>query len=61
MKPANYGVTVQQVLDARADLRCELTVLRGKAKKEKQINRRVELNLKIKRQEAELAKAKRQL
>jgi hypothetical protein len=30
-------------------------VLRGKAAKEKQLNRRVELNLEIKRREAELS------
>jgi hypothetical protein len=42
-------------LDAHAQLQRELTVLRAKAKKEKQINRRVELNLEIKRVEAQLA------
>jgi hypothetical protein len=46
---------LHEELDAHAQLQRELTVLRAKAKKEKQINRRVELNLKIKRLEAELA------
>jgi hypothetical protein len=48
-------------LDAHAQLQRELAVLRAKAKKEKQINRRVELNLKIKRLEAELAATQRKL
>ena len=42
-------------LDAHAQLQRELTVLRARAKKEKQINRRVELNLRIKKLETELA------
>ena len=43
-------------LEAHARLQRDLTVLRAKAAKEKQLNRRVELNLEIKRLEAELAK-----
>jgi hypothetical protein len=43
-------------LEAHARLQRDLTVLRAKAAKEKQINRRVELNLEIKRLETELAK-----
>jgi len=42
-------------LDAHARLQRDLAALRAQAEKEKQINRRVELNLKIKRLEAELA------
>lgn len=52
------GPAVRECLDAHAQLQRELAVLRAKAKKEKQINRRVELNLEIKRLEAELARAK---
>lgn len=42
-------------LEAHTRLQRDLTVLRAKAAKEKQLNRRVELNLEIKRLEAELA------
>ena len=49
------GSAVREGLDAHAQLQRDLTVLRAKAKKEKQINRRVELNLEIKRLEARLA------
>lgn len=42
-------------LAAHARLKRELTILRARADKEKQINRRVELNTEIKRLEAELA------
>jgi hypothetical protein len=51
----NRGAAVREGLDAHAQLQRDLTVLRAKAKKEKQINRRVELNLEIKRLEARLA------
>ena len=44
-------------LDTYARLQRDIAVLRAQAAKEKQINRRVELNLEIKRLEAELAKA----
>lgn len=43
-------------LDTFARLQRDLVVLRARAAKEKQINRRVELNLEIKRLEAQLAK-----
>ena len=49
------GAAVRKGVDAHAQLQRELAVLRAKAKKEKQINRRVELNLEIKRLEARLA------
>ena len=55
---SDRGVAVREGLDVHAQLQRELTVLRARAKKEKQINRRVELNLEIKRLEAELARAK---
>jgi hypothetical protein len=42
-------------LDTYARLQRDLATLRAQAEKEKQLNRRVELNLKIKRLEAELA------
>jgi hypothetical protein len=42
-------------LDMHARLRRDLAILRARADKEKQLNRRVELNLEIKRLEAELA------
>jgi hypothetical protein len=44
-------------LDTHARLQREVAVLRTQAEKEKQINRRVELNLRIKRLETELAAA----
>ena len=55
------GRAMREGLDAHAQLQRELTVLRAQAKKEKQINRRVELNLKIKRLEAQLAELVAQL
>jgi hypothetical protein len=42
-------------LDAHARLTREIDTLRGKAKREKQLNRRVDLNMAIQRLEAELA------
>jgi hypothetical protein len=42
-------------LDIHARLKRDLAILRARADKEKQLNRRVELNLEIKRLEAELA------
>jgi hypothetical protein len=42
-------------LDTHARLKRDLAILRARADKEKQINRRVELNMDIKRLEAELA------
>jgi hypothetical protein len=50
--------TLRHNLNIHADLRAKLGVLRAQAKKEKQIKRRVELNLEIKRLESELAAAR---
>ena len=46
---------LQEGLDRHAKLQRELELLRARAGKEKQINRRVELNLEVKRLQAELA------
>jgi len=46
---------LQEGLDRHARLQRELELLRARAGKEKQINRRVELNLEVKRLQAELA------
>jgi hypothetical protein len=54
---AGRSSAVRAGLDAHAQLQRDLAVLRAKAKKEKQINRRVELNLEIKRLEAQVVKA----
>jgi hypothetical protein len=48
-------------LDAHARLRRDISLLRAQAKKEKQLNRRVEINTKIQALEAELVRASRQL
>lgn len=48
-------------LDMHARLRRDLGILRARADKEKQLNRRVELNMEIKRLEAELAATQRTL
>ena len=50
--PPTAPAVLRDGLDAHARLQRDLAVLRAKAKKEKQINRRVELNLEIKRLEA---------
>jgi Domain of unknown function (DUF4391) len=52
---------LRENLNAHAALQDKLSALRTQAKKEKQINRRVELNLQIKRLESELAAAKAEL
>ena len=52
---ADRASVLRDGLDAYARLQHDLTVLRAQAEKEKQVNRRVELNLEIKRLEAELA------
>jgi len=54
--PASFadGVTLRSSLDTHARLLHDIAVLRAQAEKEKQINRRVELNLEMKRLEAEL-------
>jgi len=48
-------------LDEHARIEREIIILRAKAEKEKQVNRRVELNLEIKRLEEELATIKTKL
>ncbi|KRD72066.1 DUF4391 domain-containing protein [Ensifer sp. Root278] len=48
-------------LDAHARLAKEIDTLRGRAKREKQLGRRVDLNLEIQRREAELASYKQRL
>ena len=52
---------MREGLDRIRALQRDLDMLRAKAAKEKQINRRVELNLEIKRLEAELAAAQTEL
>ena len=58
---ADQSSAVREGLDAHAQLQRELAVLRAKAKKEKQINRRVELNIEIKRLEAQLVRTEKEL
>lgn len=58
---AESGVAVRDSLDRHGRLKRELANLRAKAHKERQLNRRVELNLEIKRLEAELAAAEQAL
>jgi hypothetical protein len=48
-------------LEMHARLQRDLAILRGRADKEKQLNRRVELNIEIKRLEADLAATQRTL
>jgi hypothetical protein len=50
------AAAVWTALDAHARLKRDLAILRARADKEKQINRRVELNLEIKRMEGELSR-----
>jgi len=52
---ADRASALREGLDTHARLQRDLAVLRAQAGKEKQLNRRVELNLKIKRLEAGLA------
>lgn len=52
---------VRQGLDVHNELQRHIAGLRAQAKKEKQINRRVELNLEIKRLEAKLANTEKTL
>lgn len=52
---ADAAAARRAALDGRARITRELAILRTRAHKEGQINRRVELNLEIKRLEAELA------
>jgi hypothetical protein len=51
---ADRASALRDSLDTHARLQSDLAVLRAQAKKEKQLNRRVELNLEIKRVEAKL-------
>ncbi len=55
------GSALQEGLDEHNRIERELVVLRARAKKEKQINRRVELNLEIKRLEGEMAAIREKL
>lgn len=55
------SVALRQGLDTCGRLRREIAILRAQAGKEKQISRQVELNLEIKRLEAELDKVVSQL
>jgi len=57
-KSTDQAAAVRDNLNIHADLQNKLGVLRSQAKKEKQIKRRVELNLEIKRLESELTAAK---
>ncbi len=52
---ADRATALRDSLDDHARLQRDIVILRAQAEKEKQLNRRVELNLKIKRLEAELA------
>jgi len=58
---ANLASALHDSLDARARLQRELAGLRTKAEKEKQLNRRVELNLEIKRLEVKVAATEKTL
>jgi hypothetical protein len=50
-----HASALREGLDRHTRLQRDLDMLRAKAAKEKQINRRVELNLEIKRLQVELA------
>jgi hypothetical protein len=52
---ADQAMALRDSLDTHARLQHDIVILRAQAEKEKQLNRRVELNLEIKRLEAELA------
>ncbi len=52
---ADHAAALRDNLDAHAQLQRSIDLLRAKATKEKQLNRRVQLNLEIKRLEAQLA------
>lgn len=58
---AGQAAAVREGLEAHARLERELAALRAQAKREKQLNRRVELNLAIKRLEAKLAETEKAL
>lgn len=57
----DHASALRDGLDAHARLQHDLAVLRAQAKKEKQFNRRVELNLEIKRLAAKLAATEKAL
>lgn len=58
---AASGAATRDSLDRHGRLKRDLAILRSTAHKERQLNRRVELNLEIKRLEAELAVAEKAL
>jgi len=58
---AEKGMALREAMDAHAALRTQIAALRVHAEHETQINRRVDLNLEIKRLEAELGQAARNL
>ena len=58
---AERAAAVSEHLSMHARLKRDLAILRARADKEKQVNRRVELNTEIKRLEAELATTKETL
>ena len=58
---ADRASALRDGLDTHARLQREIAVLRARAEKEKQVNYRVELNLKIKQLEVELAATARTL
>ncbi len=58
---ADRASALRDGLDTHARLQRDLAVLRAQAKKEKQLNRRVELNLEIKRLEAKLTETEKAL
>ena len=51
---AERALVLRETLDAHAGLRAEIATLRAQAERETQVNRRVELNLKIRRLESSL-------
>lgn len=58
---SDQGGAVRDQLESHKALERELVLLRARAKREKQINRRVDLNLEIKRLEAEMAAIRKRL
>ena len=58
---AERASAMREELDVHARLERDLAILRTRAHKEKQLNRRVELNLEIKRLEADLAATEKTL
>lgn len=58
---AEHSARLREGLESHTRLQSELTLLRNHAAKERQINRRVELNLKIRQLEAELALFRKRL